>query len=109
LAAACENGVRLFDTSDGALQYIKAFAKSHKGRLISIAWHQAGKELFTGGSDGTIRRWEVSNGRNTDRIMLERKRRGLAQTIVWSIAVLRFVLTMLIYIYFFVAILKSVS
>ena len=30
--------------------------------MISVAWHPSGESIFTGGTDSTIRRWEIKTG-----------------------------------------------
>eukprot|EP01114_Cavostelium_apophysatum_P023614 TRINITY_DN894_c0_g3_i1.p1 TRINITY_DN894_c0_g3~~TRINITY_DN894_c0_g3_i1.p1 ORF type:complete len:699 (+),score=119.47 TRINITY_DN894_c0_g3_i1:61-2097(+) len=84
LAAACDDGsVRFFDVSEGRLTYVKGFAR--KGRLLCLAWHPSGKFLFTGGSDGTVRKWD-DNGKN---IAIMAHANTNQQRLLWSIAVLK--------------------
>ncbi|KAL6065936.1 U3 small nucleolar RNA-associated protein [Balamuthia mandrillaris] len=87
LAAGCEDGIRVFDISDGELQYKRSFQRAGKGRILCLAWHPDGKDLFSGGSDASIRRWKADTGRNVSRITVESF--GRSKTNVWSILVLK--------------------
>ena len=79
---ACEDGtLRLFDTSDPTSPptYIKSLAR-HAGRALSVAWYDP-VTVVSGGSDGSLRVWDVPSGRNTSRIAV-----GGDGVNVWSVA-----------------------
>jgi len=79
---ACEDGtLRLFDTSDPTTPptYIKALSR-HTGRSLSAVWHDP-LTVVSGGSDGSLRVWDVLSGRNTSRIAV-----GGDGVNVWSVA-----------------------
>lgn len=78
LAVGCEDGcIRLYDIDGlpGTLQYIRCFERQ-KARIVSITWNQSSQNenslsgyfLFTGGSDGLIRKWDPSTGRSLTRM-----------------------------------------
>ena len=79
---ACEDGtLRLFDTSDPTTPptYIKALSR-HTGRALSAVWYDP-LTVVSGGSDGSLRVWDVLSGRNTSRISV-----GGDGVNVWSVA-----------------------
>ena len=79
---ACEDGtLRLFDTSDPttAPTYIKSLSR-HSSRALTAAWYDA-LTVVSGGSDGSVRVWDVLSGRNTTRISV-----GGEAVNVWSVA-----------------------
>lgn len=79
---ACEDGtLRLFDTSDptSAPTYIKSLSR-HTGRALSAVWYDA-LTVVSGGSDGSVRVWDVLTGRNTSRISV-----GDDGVNVWNVA-----------------------
>ena len=57
------------------------------GRILSLCWHKDGQILVAGGSDATIRVYEVSTGHARLRITLDNF--SERKTLVWSIAVTR--------------------
>lgn len=73
IAAACEDGcIRLFELADpdeiavptaagAGLTYKKAFSKQ-EGRVLCVDWHPNNQDLFSGASDGTVRRWNAKTG-----------------------------------------------
>ncbi|ORX45333.1 WD40 repeat-like protein [Hesseltinella vesiculosa] len=84
LAAGCEDGViRLFDISDGQLEYLRSF-DPQKGRILSIAWGPFDQYIVSGGSDSSVRRWDVQNGHVVKRMMVDRANKE--PTMVWSVA-----------------------
>ncbi|KAG1715787.1 hypothetical protein ID866_1363 [Astraeus odoratus] len=113
LALGCEDGsVRLLSLEADTLQHHRRF--SHvKCRLLSIAWGPPvprrpkpatvqssgmGNEsdddedewsdswLVTGGSDSSLRKWDIKTGRATDRMITD-KMKG-ERTLVWAVGVL---------------------
>ena len=79
---ACEDGtLRLFDTSDPTTppSYIKSLSR-HTGRALSAVWYDP-LTVVSGGSDGSLRVWDVLSGRNTSRISV-----GGDKVNVWSVA-----------------------
>ena len=79
---ACEDGtLRLFDTSDPTQPptYIKSLSR-HTGRALSVVWYDE-LTVVSGGSDGSVRVWDVLSGRNTSRISV-----GDDGVKVWSVA-----------------------
>ncbi|XP_046842982.1 U3 small nucleolar RNA-associated protein 4 homolog [Xenia sp. Carnegie-2017] len=86
LAAGCEDGcVRLFDISMDDIQYARVFIKQ-EGRILSLDWHKDGQVLVTGGSDATIRVYEVSTGHACLRITLDNF--SQRKTLVWSVSIM---------------------
>jgi len=71
LAVGCEDGsLRLFSLFSNSLstcEYFRVFP-IQPDRVLSLAWHVSGKDLFTGGADGSIRRWKVESGIDVYRI-----------------------------------------
>jgi U3 small nucleolar RNA-associated protein 4 len=112
LALGCEDGtVRLLSLSDDTLTHHRRFDRV-KCRVMSIAWgppiprHNSAVDLnddssddeeddwsdswlVTGGSDSSLRKWDVATGRVLDRMGTD-KIRG-ERTLVWSVGVLGFV------------------
>jgi len=78
--------VRLFSTEDDSIQFYKAFSRQ-EGRILSISWHKNDKDIFTGASDGTIRRWNTETGQCILTITVENLGRS-EPTLVWSVYVL---------------------
>jgi U3 small nucleolar RNA-associated protein 4 len=109
LALGCEDGtVRLLSLANDTLTHHRRFDRV-KCRVLSIAWgppsprqRSAGKTtddssdeeeedwtdtwLVTGGSDSSLRKWDVATGRSIDRMGTD-KIRG-ERTLVWSVGVL---------------------
>lgn len=100
IALGCEDGtVRLLSIANDSLTHYRRFDHV-KSRLLSICWgppvsvrskdsdqyEWSDSWLVTGGSDGSIRKWEVSSGRVLDRMTAE-KVRG-ERTLIWAVAVL---------------------
>jgi U3 small nucleolar RNA-associated protein 4 len=112
LAIGCEDGsVRLLSLLHDTLDHYKRFDRV-KCRLLSIAWgppvpchaenvkdidsgdESSGDEdddwrdswLVTGGSDSSLRKWDVSTGRVLDKMGTD-KMRG-ERTLVWAVGVL---------------------
>ncbi|KAJ7706417.1 WD40-repeat-containing domain protein [Mycena rosella] len=108
LALGCEDGtVRLLSLADDTLTHHRRFDRV-KCRVLSISWgppipRQASKTttddssdeeeddwsdawLVTGGSDSSLRKWDVATGRVLDRMGTD-KIRG-ERTLVWSVGVL---------------------
>lgn len=116
LALGCEDGrVRLIDVSNGEMSHLRRFDRA-KCRILSIAWgppvprtssssrnKREGDEtsdededeewsdswLVTGGSDSSLRKWDVGTGRILDRMSTD-KARG-ERTLVWTVGVLAYV------------------
>ncbi|EPQ60935.1 WD40 repeat-like protein [Gloeophyllum trabeum ATCC 11539] len=113
LALGCEDGsVRILSLADDSIVHHRRFDRA-KSRLLSIAWgppvpkqkaagaQQASEDsdededtsedwidswIVTGGSDSSLRKWDVATGRVVDRMGTD-KLRG-ERTLVWSVAVL---------------------
>lgn len=114
LALGCEDGtVRLLSLADDTLSHLRRFDRV-KCRLLSIAWgpptprrsaessarteHDSSDDddddsdnwldtwLVTGGSDSSVRKWDVSTGRVVDRMGTD-KIRG-ERTLVWTVGVI---------------------
>ncbi|KAJ7107652.1 WD40-repeat-containing domain protein [Mycena crocata] len=109
LALGCEDGtVRLLSLADDTLTHHRRFDRV-KCRVLSIAWgppnpHQSSGTktaddssddeedewtdtwLVTGGSDSSLRKWDVATGRAVDRMGTD-KIRG-ERTLVWTVGVL---------------------
>lgn len=62
IAVACDDGcIRLFHVDQpSGLHFIKAFPRV-AGRILSVAWSTNGSRIFSGGSDGCIRCWDVTS------------------------------------------------
>jgi U3 small nucleolar RNA-associated protein 4 len=91
LAAACEDGsVRLFDTSDDSMRYMRALPTQPQ-RACSVAFHAEGLELVAGYGDGCIRRWHTRTGQAAYRLTVEAQdNRMVGSTpVVWAILVLQ--------------------
>jgi len=125
LALGCEDGtVRLLSLTNDTLSHFRRFDRV-KCRLLSIAWgpptprplakteftaeneHGSSDDddddnnwvdtwLVTGGSDSSVRKWDISTGRVVDRMGTD-KIRG-ERTLVWAVGVIGSVPT-LFYIY----------
>ncbi|KAF7339840.1 WD-REPEATS-REGION domain-containing protein [Mycena venus] len=109
LALGCEDGtVRLLSLANDTLTHHRRFDRV-KCRVLSIAWGPPGPRtksaskttddssddeeddwtdtwLVTGGSDSSLRKWDVATGRSIDRMGTD-KIRG-ERTLVWSVGVL---------------------
>ncbi|KAJ7225739.1 WD40-repeat-containing domain protein [Mycena pura] len=108
LALGCEDGtVRLLSLANDTLSHHRRFDRV-KCRVMSIAWgpprprqpqattgddssddeedNWADSWLVTGGSDSSLRKWDVSTGRVIDRMGTDRIRGE--RTLVWSVGVL---------------------
>lgn len=112
LALGCEDGsVRLLSTTYNTLTHLRRLDRV-KSRILSIAWgppiprettknkSQDTEEsesddeeddwmdswLVTGCSDSSIRKWDITTGRVTDRMTTDRVRGE--RTLVWTVAVL---------------------
>ncbi|KAJ7630718.1 WD40-repeat-containing domain protein [Roridomyces roridus] len=109
LALGCEDGtVRLVSLANDTLTHVRRFDRV-KCRVLSIAWGPPGPRdnqktgddssdadeeedawsdswLVTGGSDSSLRKWDVATGRVIDRMGTD-KIRG-ERTLVWSVTVL---------------------
>lgn len=111
LALGCEDGsVRLLSLLHDTLEHHRKFDRV-KCRLLSIAWGppivrqttgpNVGSDsdsddddefewtdswLVTGGSDSSLRKWDVATGRTLDRMSTD-KMRG-ERTLVWTVGVL---------------------
>ncbi|KZT21715.1 WD40 repeat-like protein [Neolentinus lepideus HHB14362 ss-1] len=113
LALGCEDGsVRILTLADDSIMHHRRFDRV-KSRLLSIAWgppvprqtasgakppSESSDEdedsledwsdswIVTGGSDSSLRKWDVATGRVVDRMGTD-KIRG-ERTLVWSVAVL---------------------
>ncbi|KAI8330637.1 WD40-repeat-containing domain protein [Chlamydoabsidia padenii] len=84
LAAGCEDGcIRLFDISDNQLEYLRNF-ESQKGRILSIAWAPDDSYIVSGGSDSSVRKWNIEHGRTTHRMTVNKKNQE--PTMVWAVA-----------------------
>lgn len=116
LALGCEDGcVRLIDVSGGELMHLRRFDRV-KCRILSIAWgppvppvtgqKNKGDEesddsdeddndewtdswFVTGGSDSSLRKWDVKTGRVLDKMTTD-KVRG-ERTLVWTVGALAYV------------------
>ncbi|XP_028410149.1 U3 small nucleolar RNA-associated protein 4 homolog [Dendronephthya gigantea] len=85
MAAGCEDGcVRLFDITSEEIEYARVFSKQ-EGRILSLCWHKDGQILVAGGSDATIRVYEVSTGHARLCITLDTSSQRKA--LVWSLVV----------------------
>jgi U3 small nucleolar RNA-associated protein 4 len=121
LALGCEDGtVRLLSLANDTLSHYRRFDRV-KCRLLSIAWgppaprpitkresttrNENGSSddddddddwvdtwLVTGGSDSSVRKWDVSTGRVIDRMGTD-KIRG-ERTLVWTVGVIGSVTTL---------------
>ncbi|KAF8922314.1 WD40-repeat-containing domain protein [Mucidula mucida] len=105
LALGCEDGsVRILSLADDNLTHVRRFDRI-KSRLLSIAWgppvlkdvtaststterdyEWADSWLVTGGSDSSLRKWDVKTGRPSERMNVD-KMRG-ERTLVWTVCVL---------------------
>lgn len=109
LALGCEDGcVRLLSLENDTLAHHRRFDRV-KCRLLSIAWGPpvprqlmaitadgsdsdddeddwSDSWLVTGGSDSSLRKWDVSTGRVLDRLSTDRMRGE--RTLVWTVGVL---------------------
>jgi len=83
LAAACDEGIRLFDISYGDIQLKKTFNKAGKGRTLSVAWNKEGNLIYTGGTDGHVRQWKLES--TTCTLSLKIGSKGCP---IWALAVL---------------------
>jgi len=85
LAAACDDGLRLFDISNGDVMFKKAFTKAGAGRTLSVCWNKAGDTLYTGGSDGLVRQWKLASPTSTVTLRLAKVQ---SRCHIWTMAVL---------------------
>ncbi|XP_013420051.1 U3 small nucleolar RNA-associated protein 4 homolog [Lingula anatina] len=85
IAAGTEEGcIVIFELTEEGLIYDKALDRQ-EGRILSLAWHEGGEMMVSGGIDN-IRIWSVQSGHAVQRLTLGRQDRN-KDTIVWSIAV----------------------
>ncbi|CEG65053.1 U3 small nucleolar RNA-associated protein [Rhizopus azygosporus] len=85
LAAGCEDGcIRMFDISDGRLEYLRSF-EPQKGRVLSVAWAPNDEYIASGGSDSAIRTWNPATGKTIHRMVVDKNPKE--QTLVWAVAV----------------------
>ncbi|KAF9036469.1 WD40 repeat-like protein [Hymenopellis radicata] len=105
LALGCEDGsVRILSLAEDNLTHFRRFDRV-KSRLLSIAWgppvlkttseststaeedyEWTDSWLATGGSDSSLRKWDVKTGRPSERMNVD-KMRG-ERTLVWTVCVL---------------------
>jgi WD40 repeat protein len=57
-AAAFENTVRLWDVASG---HPLGASRGHTGTVTRVVFHPSGKKLASGGEDGTVKLWDVSD------------------------------------------------
>ncbi|XP_072979529.1 WD repeat-containing protein PCN-like [Typha angustifolia] len=91
LAVACNDGcVRLYGVPDtGALIYIRAFPRV-SGRILSVAWSNDAKSIFSGSSDGFIRCWDATSFHEVYRITAGLGGMGNGSELcIWSLLFLR--------------------
>ncbi|KAI9027231.1 WD40-repeat-containing domain protein [Phycomyces nitens] len=87
LAAGCEDGcIRLFDITDNSLEYMRSF-EAQKGRILSVSWSPEDDFIVSGGSDSSIRIWNVVTGRAVQRMTVNKIKKE--HTLVWSVVVLK--------------------
>ena len=113
LALGCEDGcVRLVDVSNGELMHLRRLDRV-KCRILSIAWgppvppttwlknnrapdnedsdqdeddEWADSWLITGGSDSSLRKWDIKTGRVLDRMTTDMVKGE--RTLVWTVGAL---------------------
>ena len=70
IAVACDDGcLRLFGIEEGELGLTYHSTLPHlDGRLLSVAWHPAGRIAVVGTSQGTLHAWDTSSKREILRI-----------------------------------------
>lgn len=86
IAVGCEDGaLRLFDASEEILTLKKTFLKQ-EGRILSVRFHPNDEDIFSGGSDGTIRRFNIKTGNSLFAIKVENMGNPTA-TLIWSLEV----------------------
>ena len=85
LAIACEDGsIRLFDISQaGQINYLRAIGH-HEGAALSVAFSLDDKHLASGGSDCTIRLWDIEENSNLQRMVVETY--GTNRVCVWTMS-----------------------
>eukprot|EP00742_Colponemidia_sp_Colp-10_P006807 GILJ01007294.1.p1 GENE.GILJ01007294.1~~GILJ01007294.1.p1 ORF type:complete len:682 (+),score=96.47 GILJ01007294.1:45-2090(+) len=90
IAAGCDDGcIRLFRLNDSVgegVDYIKSFTRQ-EGRILSVCWSHDSAVIFSGASDGTIRKWDTLTGRCLQRITVESF--GKEKTLIWAVRVLK--------------------
>ncbi|KAJ2784741.1 U3 small nucleolar RNA-associated protein [Coemansia interrupta] len=87
LAVGTEDGhIRLFDITDGRLEYVRCFDKINS-RILSVAWAADDRTVVTGSADSSVRVWTASTGHVAARMTLPKE--GGMPTLVWAVAVLR--------------------
>ncbi|KAJ2385167.1 U3 small nucleolar RNA-associated protein, partial [Coemansia sp. RSA 2603] len=87
LAVGTEDGhIRLFDITDGRLEYVRCFDKINS-RILSVAWAADDATVVTGSADSSVRVWTAATGHVAARMTLPRE--GGMPTLVWAVAVLR--------------------
>ncbi len=69
--------MKLWDADTG--QLLRTFA-GHSGEVTSVAFSPDGKQLFSGGSDGTRKLWDVATGNLLVTLLSSREGEWLAIT-----------------------------
>jgi U3 small nucleolar RNA-associated protein 4 len=102
IAVGCEDGtVRIFNVTshdqirdyedDDSCPYVPSLelqkvCDKSKGRVLSLAWNNEDKYLYSGGTDACLRKIDVTTGRIVQRSSLEKDRQSNA--LVWAVKVL---------------------
>ena len=70
IAVACDDGcLRLFHAEEGEPGLFYQASMPHlEGRLLSVAWHPAGRIAVVGTSQGTLHAWDVTSKREILRV-----------------------------------------
>ncbi|MCO5547308.1 hypothetical protein L7F22_000756 [Adiantum nelumboides] len=91
VAVGCDDGcVRLFTVNDGESFVFKKSFPRVQGRILSVAWSPDSGRVFSGGSDGCIRCWDVKQLRELYRITAGLGGAGNGSALcIWSILILR--------------------
>ncbi|KAG8062492.1 hypothetical protein GUJ93_ZPchr0003g16450 [Zizania palustris] len=91
LALACDDGsIRFYNVPEsGALTYYRSFPRV-TGRMLSVAWSNDAKSVFSGSSDGLIRCWDSTSFHEKYRITAGLGGAGSGHELcVWSLLFLR--------------------
>ena len=88
VAAACDDGVLRIFSLDGSTISLDFALQRVDGKLLCASWHSSGSTLFTGSSEGIVRRYDVKQHHAPCTLHITLDSFGDDSTLVWKILVL---------------------